>query len=187
MLDISNFNFIDEQVLGYVFSWHTPVLNNFFSVITEAGSTAVVTILTLFLVGWLYSKKRYRDMYFSVVVVVGSTLTTYYLKMLFVRPRPQWAPYHVDTFSFPSGHATGAFALYAVAAFIALKFTDNKTCRNSIVIVALSLIGLVGFSRVYLGFHYMTDVLAGYVVACVWLVLSTYLLRDKTKRRTLAR
>lgn len=184
MINISNFNLIDQQVLGYIFSWHTPVLNSFFSVTTEVGSTALVSIITLFFIMWLYSKKRYRDMYLSVLVVVGSTLTTYYLKMFFVRPRPEWAPYHVDTFSFPSGHATGAFALYAVIAFVALKHVNNKIHRNGILIIAFSLIGLVGFSRVYLGFHYLTDVLAGYAVACVWLVFTTFLLGDKGHTKT---
>jgi undecaprenyl-diphosphatase len=106
------------------------------------------------------------------ITVIGGSLLMGVLKISFHRPRPQ--PFF-DTllpasYSFPSGHALLSFCLYGAAA--ALFSADQKKLwvRIAIWTVAAVLVGAIGFSRVYLGVHYPSDVLAGYLGALVWVL-----------------
>lgn len=178
---ISKINHFDQNVLEYLFSLHNPFYNDFFSLITWAGSTEVVIFLTVVLVIWLVTTNKLPAAYMTLIIMIGSTVTTNVLKIIVARPRPFLAPYEVSTFSFPSGHATGALALYGVITYIVLRYQPKKIYRYSTLILTITLIALVGFSRVYLGFHYLSDVLAGYTVASVWLLGTTLFFRRHRK------
>lgn len=166
-----NISSLDQLILESIVSHQTPVLNSFFTVITQMGSTLVITLLTIALASYLLLRRRYQDMFLVILTVAGSALITHFLKLFFMRPRSELGTYPVDTFSFPSGHATAVFAFFMVAAVILLQAITNKSRRRSIAIVTVIIVILVGFSRVYLGFHYVIDVLAGYFVAAVWMLL----------------
>lgn len=180
MFDLGTIHTQDLRVSEYLFSLHTPFFDWFFSLITLLGNTEIVTVITTLFVVWLLYIKKYHFAYLTLIVVIGSTTTTHLLKKVFARPRPELEIVQLETYSFPSGHATAAIALYGVMAYTVYKLPQKNHHRYALLLF-LSLVVLIGFSRMYLGYHYMSDVLAGYFIGSVWLFASTYLFRDKIR------
>jgi undecaprenyl-diphosphatase len=96
------------------------------------------------------------------------------LKLAFHRPRPELAFLHLETYSFPSGHSTAATAAFGAVAFLLWPRAGTVRRRVALVVAAVGLICLVGFSRLYLGVHYLSDVLAGFALGAVWLSLCLF-------------
>jgi undecaprenyl-diphosphatase len=95
------------------------------------------------------------------------------MKVLFRRPRPQmWSSVidRPDSFSFPSGHATVAFCYFGLLLWIGLKYFKRTTLRLTWALLMLFLIFMIGLSRIYLGVHYLTDVIGGYLSGGFWLL-----------------
>lgn len=174
MFDLETYHELDLQISEYIFSVHTPFLNWFFENVTLLGNTEVVTVLTTLLVGSLLYKRKNYFAYLALIVVVGSTTSTHLLKLVFGRPRPELHIAQLETYSFPSGHATAAMALFGVTAYIVYKLSSKNYYRYGLLAILLLLVVLVGFSRIYLGYHYTTDVLAGYLVGAIWLAVSIH-------------
>ncbi len=100
------------------------------------------------------------------LVPIGASASTAWLKTLFARPRPDFALQELADFSFPSGHATGAVAFYGFLAWLALR--RGWLSPAPALALGLGAAGLIGFSRLYLGVHYLSDVLGGYLVGGLW-------------------
>jgi len=139
----------------------TPLLR----LATTLGDTIFrLGILTLAL-GWLAWRGRRRDAVWLAALMAGGTLLNLALKQLFSAPRPDLLP-HLDivaSYSFPSGHAAGNMMLFGALALLA--------ARRSVWLAAGLMIGLIGISRVWLGVHWPTDVLAGWIEGLGWLLL----------------
>jgi membrane-associated phospholipid phosphatase len=103
--------------------------------------------------------------------VAGSTLLNWLLKGFFQRPRPHFAhPLVIETsYSFPSGHAMESFVVYGMVAYLAVLWLRSWEVRVAAVCGAALVVVLIGFSRVYLGVRYFSDVVAGYAAGGVWL------------------
>jgi undecaprenyl-diphosphatase len=106
-----------------------------------------------------------------LVSTAGSILLTTFLKAVFERARPDLfdSGYHASFYSFPSGHATVAVGFYGMLTLI-LAYRLRGLARWAVAIFGMLVVLLIGFSRLYLGVHYPTDVLAGYLSALLWLV-----------------
>lgn len=170
-------NNLDHEVLNYLFGLQTHLGNNIFSLITIIGSTKFILVATIVLLVWLFRKGQKQAAYLTVMVVLGSATTTSFLKAIVARPRPDLIPHEVGTFSFPSGHATGVIAFYGLLTYLLLKHQTNKNYRWVIIMIMFTVIFLIGFSRLYLGFHYLSDVLTGYLVGGLWLWGSIFLVK----------
>ena len=125
----------------------------------------VVSVLVFYRRGWRLS---------AVLLVVstgGSIVLTTVLKGVFQRTRPELfdSGYHASFYSFPSGHATIAVGFYGMLTMI-LAYRLRGAARWAVAACGLLVVLLIGFSRLYLGVHYPTDVLAGYLSALLWLV-----------------
>lgn len=179
MLSFSYVDSLDSAITDAVFSLHTPILDTAFNFVTLMGNTSIVVFITALFTIWFWLNKKYRSAYLLLLVVTASTLSTHLLKLVFVRPRPDVLLNQLETFSFPSGHATAAIALYGVLAYIFSQLPKKTPRRCVALTVLLLLIVLVGFSRIYLGFHYLSDVIAGYAVGALWLAVSIYLFKNK--------
>ena len=101
----------------------------------------------------------------------GSAVLNQLLKGLFARPRPYFEhPLLIETsYSFPSGHAMGSFVLYGMLAYFAVLALKTWRARTAVVFGAALLVLLIGLSRMYLGVHYFSDVVAGFAAGGVWL------------------
>lgn len=142
---------------------------NFFVIITSLASTPL-TVLVVLLTGIICLVIRQYYLFIGLLIsVLGSTTFTYLSKLLFHRNRPIDILLHESTYSFPSGHATVAVALYGFVAYMLFRFSQNFGRQVHIVVTAVFLCILIGLSRIVLNEHYLSDVLGGYLVGALWL------------------
>lgn len=157
---------MDAQVLLYINSFSTPWLDQLMLGITTAGNVLTVLLLTAAVAAVLYRMQRWQALLFVALSVLGALAINSGLKLLFARQRPElWDLLtRESTYSFPSGHAAMTCTLAAV---LVVLVWDTKW-RWPVVAVGLLYVIAVGFSRMYLGVHYPTDVSAGWLVAIMW-------------------
>ncbi len=160
----------DAASMRFMGAHQIPWLDAAMVEITSLGTGIVVAMIVavaaLFL--WLYSFKQSAQL--LVVATLGGLLLNYVLKIGFNRPRPQvfiWGTHAVSS-SFPSGHAMSAAVVYSTVAYLAARLQKTQLARIATRAVAMVLILLISFSRVYLGVHYPSDVLAGLIVGLAW-------------------
>lgn len=163
-------------------------LLGFFGWITFFGNAVVVAGLTATALMALLSSKAYRIYAFGLAAAVAGAATTgYILKMLVARARPGGLlPAAIETsFSFPSGHATVSLALFGFMTYLLCKMFPAR--KSLLLAAAALLIGSVGFSRLYLGVHFPSDVLAGYLVGGLWLIGGIETVRHLRRREAARR
>ena len=141
--------------------------------ITSLGGTTVLTILTMAAAGYALVRGRRRMALFIILAVAGGSLLSNSLKLLFSRPRPDLVGHGVDVFtmSFPSGHAMLSAVTYLTLGTMLARMDATLSGRTYIMCLATFLTVVVGTSRVYLGVHYPTDVLAGWALGAAWAIL----------------
>jgi undecaprenyl-diphosphatase len=144
--------------------------------LTNLGSGFVLLPLALALMVLLYRLGRTRDAVFIALVAGGSIALVYLTKDLVDRPRPPMALVQTESFSFPSAHAGDALAVYGASAH-ALGRRAGLGVKAGLWLVAALVAGFVGWTRLYLGVHYPSDVVGGYVLAGGWLAAVTLALR----------
>lgn len=141
--------------------------------VTALGSVFILTLLVLSVVGYLFLRHDRPAGFFLLVVVLGAALLSAILKVMIARERPDFAsPYVFETSaSFPSGHSLLSAALYPALAVIAARREKRSAVHLLFLINALLVVLIVGSSRVLLGAHYTTDVLAGWAAGFGWVAL----------------
>lgn len=160
----------DEAVLRWLGAHRIPLLEALFLELTFLGTATVVIGLAAVSALFLALMRQRTAAALLLWATLGAVLLNFVLKSLFDRPRPQlfdWGT-HAATTSFPSGHAMSAAAVYGTVAFLAARLTYRRGVRRAIYAGATLLVLVVAFSRLYLGVHYPTDVLAGLVVGAAW-------------------
>ncbi|WP_119154976.1 phosphatase PAP2 family protein [Caldimonas tepidiphila] len=140
---------------------------------TALGSTPVVGLVWLFATSHLLVLRKWGTALMVGVSVGGGMLLTYGLKRFIERPRPDLVPHAVDvlTLSFPSGHATMSAVVYLTLGALLASLQRTRRARLHAMAVAATLTVLVGASRVYLGVHWPSDVLAGWALGTAWALL----------------
>ncbi|MBL4543957.1 MAG: phosphatase PAP2 family protein [Rhodobacteraceae bacterium] len=140
---------------------------------TALGSTGVLTIITLGVVGWLMFSGKRRTAGLVLVAVLCGIVFSSLLKLGFARPRPDLVPHSVAVFtnSFPSGHAMMSAVVYLTLGFLVARTQHAVALKVYLVSLALFLTLLVGFSRIYLGVHWPSDVLAGWAAGACWALM----------------
>jgi undecaprenyl-diphosphatase len=138
--------------------------------ITALGGTGVLTLWIVGGAGFLAIHRAYRRMTFLVISTLTGIAASFLLKRFFDRPRPDAVPHLSDVYtsSFPSGHSMMSALVYLTLAALIAPVLKRFRLRVYILMVALLLTFLVGVSRVYMGVHYPTDVLAGWAAGLVW-------------------
>jgi undecaprenyl-diphosphatase len=131
---------------------------------------------------YLVRRGRRLDAALLAVTLGGAQLLTWILKAIFERPRPSFEDpvATASWFSFPSGHALSSIAVYGALAYLIVGGGRSSQARALVAGVAF-LVALIGFSRLYLGVHYLTDVLAGYSAGLAWLLLAIGLLHARSR------
>lgn len=141
--------------------------------ITSLGSIAVLGIVSFVVVAYLLLARSRAAAVLVLVAVVGGVAINSLLKIQFARPRPDlFVPAaKVFTASFPSGHAAYSAITYMTLAALLARMTECRRLRYYFVAVAVTLTFMIGVSRVYLGVHYPTDVLAGWCIGSAWALI----------------
>lgn len=137
---------------------------------TALGGTGVLTFMTLAVIGYLLLARRRRLALFTATAMAGGLMISTLLKLGFDRPRPDLVPHEsiVYTASFPSGHSMMAAVTYLTLAAILTRVHRSRLLKAYLLVAATVLVLLVGVSRVYLGVHWPTDVLAGWAAGAAW-------------------
>jgi len=168
----------DLQALQAIASDRDATLTTIAGIVTDAGSFALLAPLSIaFLL--LRRWKRPSDDIALLVIAAGSAALPSMVKLIVARPRPTLEHLaHLTTLSFPSEHTTQAAAVYLTIA-IMLSQGLNRGWRELVIVVALLIALAVAWSRVYLGVHYPTDVIAGLLLGWSWAVLVFHWARPK--------
>jgi len=168
----------DEKMRAAVHSWSTPALTQFFRLVTLLGAQAAVIGVAVCAALVLFLRGRRDQAWLILIVMAGAELLEYILKMQFQRQRP--VPFFgtmlPESYSFPSGHALLSSCCYGTLAALAAARLEDPF-RWLVVVATAALVLAIGISRVYLGVHYPSDVIAGYLVAAVWLAAVAILYR----------
>ena len=146
---------------------------------TALGGVVVLTLITAIVAGYLLVLRRRATALFVIVAAVSGSLLGTLLKGLFQRPRPDIVAHLVDvsTTSFPSGHAMNSAIIYLTLGSLLARTHEDRRIRIYILTVSILLTLIIGSSRVYLGVHWPTDVLAGWTVGAIWAVLCSTVAR----------
>lgn len=166
---------IDEIMIDFVSNIRCDTLDFFMKFITSFGNTATIFVLLL-VVCWLLVMmvKNKKLSFFFFVSLVGNVLVNQGIKALVRRERPINSLIHVGGFSFPSGHAMVSMAFYGMLIYIFYKLVKNNILRRLLMVGSGMLVILIGFSRVYLGVHYFSDVMVGFAISLLYLDFFTY-------------
>ncbi len=165
--EFESFHF-DAPLLWKMHGLHSPGLDQFFTLLSKLGYEWFLIPADVLIVLALLWRKRWREASFVAISFVGSALLNLGSKQFFQRDRPSlWESIAPEsTFSFPSGHAMGSMTLAVTVALLAW----NTRWRWPVLVLAPGFSVLVSVSRVYLGVHYPSDILAGWCAALVWVV-----------------
>jgi len=162
----------DIRIANLAAALRTDTLTKIFSWITLLGKSQIILVFIVVSIAllWVWRKKSY--IVALMIAVSGSEAFTYLGKLIFHRPRPALAVYAEHSFSFPSGHATIAVSFYGFLGYLLMRFVQSWNKKVNIFFGSIFIIMAIGFSRVYLGEHYISDVWSGYLVGGMWLIIA---------------
>ncbi len=165
---------IDNNLALWSYGLASPALTFFFTLITDIGSPVGIGVLTAITFGLLVWRKMYAFAWLAVLLVAGGAILDEILKLIFRRVRPELllGGQHLTSYSFPSGHATGAICFFGFLIWLSWKLLTKPILNVVITLILVLMVLLIGFSRIYLGVHYPTDVLGGYLAGGSWLIIN---------------
>ena len=179
----------DEVTRDAVHRFASPTLTATMRGVSFVGSTIFLTTATVAMFLWFLSRKWRREAWLLGITMLGAAILNTTLKLTFRRPRP--VPFFnllpPESYSFPSGHSLASFCFFGALATILTARIDNRQI-NFVTWMCSALIVLwIGLSRIYLGVHYTTDVLAGFAAALIWIAVIRFsemqLLRRRRKKQ----
>lgn len=181
--------YFDKVIISFIQSFETPFLTStmkFFSFIGSGSSINFIVIISIIVLYFLF---HYRsELLLFILVLMGSHYLFRLLKEIFHRARPDLHRLiEIGGYSFPSGHATNAITVYGILSFLLWRHIPTRWGRSLLVIFSIIMILTIGFSRIYLGVHYPSDVIAGYFAGAFWLITSIWcfqFLKEKIHERT---
>ena len=156
--------------------WGRPWLDAAMLDVTALGGFYVLTLVVLFSVGLLLTLRRYRTAGFVTAAVAGGVLLSRLIKLEIKRSRPESRHWLVSSmfgsdYSFPSGHSMMSAVVYLTLALVFTAVIRRWKVRAFVIISSLLLVGLIGLSRMYLGVHYPSDVVAGWLGGLAWALM----------------
>lgn len=178
---------IDQMASQFVSSIQSDTLDSIFGFITELGAVWLIatgSIIVGIILLFYPSNRLWRVLYFAVTMIGISVLTSS-LKELFERDRPNLIQEYDGTgYSFPSGHSTGPMVFYGFIIYLIIRSRFPLVAKWIVGIVLGLLIFLIGFSRIYLGVHYASDVIGGFLLGFAWLATNIAILEITIRKNT---
>ena len=179
---------VTDEIDNLIYRNVESISNDFLTVvligITELGGVVGLFLILLITVIILCKKNRVKEATAITLNLIISTVTNIILKSIFQRERPVTGNVMIDEigFSFPSGHTTNNVAFYFLAIYLICINVKNKRMRNIFCIILVIIPILIAFSRIYLRVHYPTDVIAGFCVGIIIVILFTTFIWPKIER-----
>lgn len=158
----------DTYVYDFIISFRNSFLDHYFITVTKLGNTSIVVLVVLILA--LIFRNRYSI--FLIVSSIDSVILNTIFKYIIQRPRPnELRLISQSGYSFPSGHAMISICLYGYLCYLAFTKIKNKVYKYVVSTILILVILSIGVSRIYVGVHYASDVVAGYLLALSYLVI----------------
>lgn len=170
VLDIDNnvYNFISKNIMN-------DTLSSILKCVTHLGGVAFIVLLGVLC--FMFCKK---NRWFITFDLVGCTVINQTIKHIVRRPRPNVLRLVSESgYSFPSGHSMISVAFYGLVIYFVYKNINNKYLKWSLISLLSLLILTIGFSRIYVGVHYFTDVVGGFFLALAYLIVYIYIYNKK--------
>lgn len=180
----------DSRVNRWVYQHRGPAcLQEAGRDLTAFGGVTGLTLIVGAVIGFLLITRRYRSVLLVLIATLGGAMIDGGLKHVFDRPRPPLRPPGTIVYStsFPSGHSMLSAVTYLTLGALLARVTPGRRIKLYLIGMALLLTFLVGLSRVYLGAHYPTDVLAGWTAGLVWAILCWLVARELQRRGAVER
>ena len=164
--------FFDEWLMNIAYSLRNSKLNFIFKFITFLGDSKFIILVSILLGGYFFFYKKNK---FNGILVILNTVNTAILnqgiKYIVRRPRPINLIIDEDGFSFPSGHSMMSMCFYALIIYFIWKSNLKKDLKIILTALIILLIYIIGFTRIYFGAHYPSDILAGYMVTLTYMLI----------------
>ena len=175
----------DDATRAAVHQLASPMVTAIMRGLSFIGSTIALTIATIFVVVRFAMQKWKREAILFALTMIGAGLLNITLKLAFKRPRP--VPFFnlspPESYSFPSGHSLTRAVFFGALAAILTARIKSRQVRAAIWIVSTVMFLLIGLSRIYLGVHYTTDVIAGFAAALIWILVVRFVEMGLVRRR----
>lgn len=175
----------DDATRAAVHTFASPTLTLFMRFMSFVGSTLFLTLATAAVIVWFAMRKWGREAKLFALTMIGAPLLNITLKLAFKRPRP--VPFFdlsaPESYSFPSGHSLASCVFFAGLAAILSGRIKRKRTRTIMWTAATIMFLLIGLSRIYLGVHYTTDVIAGFASAIIWILVVRFVEKELAKRK----
>lgn len=162
---------LDKWIYTHMHTLRTPLLNEWITMLTNINGMINSYIFALCVITILAYKKVYADIWFYLGATLGSTGLFIAVKYMILRTRPVSDIIEVTGYSFPSGHTTMSTAMSIAFYVVFSKYIASNTLRILFLIACLIWPMMIGFSRIYLGVHWFSDVLGGFGLGIFWVTL----------------
>lgn len=177
MIDVDFLTVIDQSIGQHLYQWGPAPFTTFVQSFTLIGNAQGIIPLTLIIAGIFYyiSRKWQVLLWIVFTILVGAGPVVALIKNIIQRARPSYVPHLVDQggYSFPSGHATGAVLAWGTLAFLTWYYFKDKYPKMMPYLIGFTIFMVVAISasRLYLGVHYLSDIIAGWSIGATWLIL----------------
>lgn len=163
---------VDLTIMGRIQSWISPKFTSVMIFFTFFGSAAALLLFLIISASLMYWQHKRWEALFLIAAFTGGVVFNLLLKWIFQRQRPNFIRLIEETgYSFPSGHSMISFVFYGMLSMLFILFLNSRVLKMIILIITSTLIIMVGLSRVYLGVHYPSDVLAGFAAGGAWITI----------------
>lgn len=168
----------DDKIYQFIISFQNDTLTNIMKVITSFANP--LTIVSLCLASLLSLIWKYKASIYLIIITIISTVFNFLTKNIVLRTRPDHLRLIEETgYSFPSGHAMGSITFYGFIIFLLSKSKINKYLKIFLSIIIGLTIFLIGISRIYVGVHYPSDIIGGFLLGYIILISSIEFLTKK--------
>lgn len=173
----------DRRIISFIQGLESPIMTKWMELITFIGSTRQVIIISILVMLFLFIVLKHRsELILMMVTIAGSALINQGLKHFFQRARPEFHRLiEIEGYSFPSGHAMNAFTVYGIITFLLWRHIHKRSGRIMLLLFSTLMILGIGMSRIYLGVHYPTDIIGGYLASGCWLTIVIWVYRRKRR------
>lgn len=166
---------VDTMIHAWAHETRTQASTTFFTILTVIGTPVGLAIIGAVIVAILLIKKRWLWALYLFLTSASGGLLNLQLKAFFARARPELAEAlrEAHGYSFPSGHAMGSAVVFGALAYLAFRVVNDWRQRGALVSLCLSMIVAISASRIYLGVHWISDVVAGMAAGTIWVITTT--------------
>lgn len=160
-------SYIISLIQGSEAEWLTRIMKFF----TYIGTIRFIAILSIFVLFFLFKVLKHRlEILIYLAVVFSTPILNRLLKLFFLRARPDLHRLiEIGGYSFPSGHAMNAFSFYGILAFLLWRHVSTGAGRAAVIVISSFMIAAIGASRIYLGVHFPSDIIGGYLASGFWI------------------